>query len=218
MRTAVGALAVVAAASGASAFAPQSSFVGRAPALCGAAIAPAQAQLAAPDLRSRDVSRKAISMDLDPWLVAAPGLVALGVAIQNQMSPGILSVRCISAMFVLCVAFALPFPRRQSGESELCAASNTVTAGAAIAAPTKTAPSGQQMLDTARVSPAGTSLCIAVRFSDRFRHLTAFLLCAHAAQLPDMERCPADQGPQGRCQAVHYLWPLLPAYGLAQAH
>ena len=109
MRTAVGALAVVAAASGASAFAPQSSFVGRAPALRGA-LAPAQPQLAA---RSRDVSTKAISMDLDPWLVAAPGLVALGVAIQNQMSPGILSVRCISAMFVLCVAFALPFPRRR---------------------------------------------------------------------------------------------------------
>ncbi len=113
MRTAVGALAVVAAASGASAFAPQSSFVGRATALRGAAIAPAQAQLAAPDLRSRDVSRKAISMDLDSWLVAAPGLVALGVTIQNQMSAGILSVRCISAMFVLCVAFALPFPRRR---------------------------------------------------------------------------------------------------------
>ena len=105
MRTAVGALAVVAAASGASAFAPQSSFVGRATALRGAAIAPAQAQLAAPDLRSRDVSRKAISMDLDPWLVAAPGLVALGVALQNQMNPGILSaayLRCLCFVLLLC--------------------------------------------------------------------------------------------------------------------
>ena len=98
MRTAVGALAVVAAASGASAFAPQSSFVGRAPALRGAAIAPAQPQLAAP----RDVSRKAISMDLDPWLIAAPGLVALGVALQNQMNPGILS-----AAYLRCLCFVL---------------------------------------------------------------------------------------------------------------
>jgi hypothetical protein len=160
MRTAVGALAVVAAASGASAFAPQSSFVGRAPALRGA-LAPAQPQLAAPDLRARDVSRKAISMDLDPWLVAAPGLVALGVAIQNQMNPGILS-----AAYLRCLCFVLLLRCRRlptsSGESVLRAASTSVTAGAAIAAPTKAAPSGQQMLDTARVSPAGTSLCIAV--------------------------------------------------------
>ena len=106
MRVSVGWLGLVAASS-ASAFAPQSSFVGRAPALRSSAPATAPRDYAlSPNVpagatcpgcatcggrgcsRPAAVSRNAIKMEVDSLLVAIPGLAALGVALQNQMKAG----------------------------------------------------------------------------------------------------------------------------------
>ena len=88
------------AASGAMAFAPQSSFVGRAPALRSSAPATAPnvpAGATCPGCascggrgcsRPAAVSRNAIKMEVDAFVVAMPGLAALGVVLQNQMKAG----------------------------------------------------------------------------------------------------------------------------------
>lgn len=47
------------------------------------------------------VSRQAISMDIDSLIVAAPGLMALGVVLQNHMKTGMLPAACLRLVFAL---------------------------------------------------------------------------------------------------------------------